>query len=200
MAIQAICFDADGVLVRPQERFSNSLERKYGITLSMTHDFFDGVFNECLVDKADLAEALPPFLRAWGWPGTVESFIEDWLQYGADLDARLVHLIEACHHDGLLCCLATNQERNRMQYMKTQMGFDRLFDRCFFSCEIGAQKPEADYYRHIQNALGLKGQAILFWDDLAVNVEGARACGWNAEVYQEFEECEAKIAEYRKRN
>jgi len=198
MAIEAICFDADGVLVRPQERFSNYLERNFGITLAMTHDFFNGVFNECLVDQANLAEVLPPFLQAWGWPHTTEDFIESWLHYGDALDARLFDLIETYRRDGLLCCLATNQERHRMYYMKMQMGFEQRFDHCFFSCEIGTQKPEAGYYRYIQNALGLDSSSILFWDDLTPNVEGALACGWHAEVYRDFAECQAKIEEYRK--
>jgi len=187
MEIQAICFDADGVIVTPLRRFSTFLEEKHGITREMTQPFFHGVFNDCLTGNARLEEVLPPFLHKWGWPGSVDEFIQTWMRIADVIDTRLTDEITSLRRSGMICCLATSQEQNRADYMKTQMGFQALFDQLFISCEIGAQKPDPAYYHHIENALQIEPGSILFFDDLPVNIEGARSCGWNAEIYTDYD-------------
>ena len=45
-------------------------------------------------------------------------------------------------------------------------------------------KPDvAIYHRHAED-FGLDPQATLFFDDSPKNVEGARAAGWNAEMFE----------------
>lgn len=176
-------FDADGVVVNPQMQFARLLEREYGITRAMTRPFFNGPFNACLVGKADLAEALLPFLDGWGWREGPEAFIDLWLRADDNMDQELLALIGELRRGGLVCGLATSQERRRAAYMRAVMGFEAHFDRLFFSCEIGWQKPEAEFYAEVERQLGLRGEEILFWDDLEENVAAARAAGWGAEVY-----------------
>lgn len=43
-------------------------------------------------------------------------------------------------------------------------------------------KPDAAIYRAFETATGHRGEAVLFFDDLAENVESARAVGWRAET------------------
>ena len=54
------------------------------------------------------------------------------------------------------------------------------FDRVFVSSDIGMRKPEAAAFAHIALAIGVAPGAILFFDDLAENVEGAIAAGLQA--------------------
>jgi putative hydrolase of the HAD superfamily len=196
MPIKVICFDADGVIVNPQMQFSQLLRLHYGITPEMTKPFFDGVFNECLVGKADLMDVLPPFLRMWKWNGSVEEFIDLWLRTDHVIDAKMFNAIIELRLNGFICCLATSQEQHRADYMKKEMGFKPLFDHMFFSCEIGAQKPDAAYYQHIEKRLQMDSQSILFWDDRIQNVSGARACGWNGEVYVNYEKFLSQLSAY----
>ncbi len=196
MNIKAICFDADGVVVYPQMQFSKYLNEEHGISPAMTQPFFDGIFNDCLVGKADLKAVLPPYLNKWQWKGSVEDFIDTWLQKDHVIDARLISVIQNLRKSGFLCCLASNQERNRAGYMKTSMGFHDLFDRLFFSCEMGCQKPDPEYFEFIENSLNLKKESILFWDDSETNVQAALELGWHAEIYNGFESFEKKIKKY----
>lgn len=48
---------------------------------------------------------------------------------------------------------------------------------------MGLLKPDAGIYREFEQRTGFggRGREILFFDDLAENVEAARACGWQAE-------------------
>jgi putative hydrolase of the HAD superfamily len=194
VTIQAVIFDADGVVIHPY-RFTRYLEREHAITPEMTRPFFRTTFEDCLVGRADIEDVLPPFLHEWGWHGSLDEFLVAWFEVEDVPDARVIDVIHGLRRSGLLCCLATNQERRRAAYMRTEMGFSETFDRLYFSCELGCQKPDPAYYGAIERDLGLAGGGILFWDDATVNVESAREVGWNAEVYTRYEPFARTLAE-----
>jgi HAD superfamily hydrolase (TIGR01509 family) len=51
------------------------------------------------------------------------------------------------------------------------------FREIFLSSAIGLRKPDAAAYDHVVKAIGVPAGRIVFFDDLAENVEGARARG-----------------------
>jgi glucose-1-phosphatase len=51
------------------------------------------------------------------------------------------------------------------------------FREIFLSSAIGLRKPDAAAYDHVVKAIGVPAQRIVFFDDLAANIEGARARG-----------------------
>jgi glucose-1-phosphatase len=51
------------------------------------------------------------------------------------------------------------------------------FREVYLSSAIGLRKPDAAAYDHVVNAIGVPASRIVFFDDLAENVEGARARG-----------------------
>src|SRR6202140_4294919 len=51
------------------------------------------------------------------------------------------------------------------------------FREMFLSSSIGLRKPDAAAYDHVVMAIGVPAQRIVFFDDLAENIEGARAHG-----------------------
>ena len=51
------------------------------------------------------------------------------------------------------------------------------FRQIFLSSSIGLRKPDAEAYDHVVKAIGVPASRILFFDDLAANIEGARARG-----------------------
>lgn len=56
----------------------------------------------------------------------------------------------------------------------------RHFRQVYLSSSIGLRKPDRAAYDHVIGAIGLPASRIVFFDDLAENVEGARACGLEA--------------------
>ena len=54
------------------------------------------------------------------------------------------------------------------------------FKDVFVSCDLGLRKPEAAAYIEVARRIGLPPEAILFFDDLAENVEGAIRAGMQA--------------------
>jgi glucose-1-phosphatase len=51
------------------------------------------------------------------------------------------------------------------------------FREIFLSSSMGLRKPEALAYDHVVKAIGVPASRIVFFDDLAENIEGARARG-----------------------
>jgi len=54
------------------------------------------------------------------------------------------------------------------------------FRELFLSSTIGLRKPDAAAYDHVIKAIGAPAGRIVFFDDLAENIEGARASGLTA--------------------
>jgi len=186
MNIQAVVFDADGVLVFP-DRFAEHLTREHQITQEATRAFFQGKFHDCLLGQADLGAVLAPYLKEWGWQGSVEEFMQLWFSVEDAVDVRVLDTVKTLREAGFVCCLASNQEPHRAEYMKEVMGFSAHFDHLFFSGVLGMKKPEARFYEAIETALGLSGEQIAFWDDSPSHVETAKQRGWSAELYTDYE-------------
>ena len=51
------------------------------------------------------------------------------------------------------------------------------FREIFLSSSIGLRKPDAEAYDHVVKAIGIPAERIVFFDDLAENITGARECG-----------------------
>ncbi len=54
------------------------------------------------------------------------------------------------------------------------------FREIFLSSTIGLRKPDPEAYDHVVKAIGVPAERILFFDDLAANIDGARARGLQA--------------------
>ena len=185
-------FDADGVVIEPWG-FANRLSDDFGITRDRTIDFFKGPFQQCLIGDAELRPHLVEFLDKWGWKGTVDELIELWME-ADDLPcksalAKVAELRELGH----LCCVASNQERTRAEYIAQKMGFEELFDYLFFSCDLGVMKPQEAFYSSIEAAINVSSSRIVFLDDTIGHVEGAKKAGWNAIHYTSIEDL-ARVA------
>jgi FMN phosphatase YigB (HAD superfamily) len=65
-------------------------------------------------------------------------------------------------------------------FSKAYAGVLGHFRKIFLSSAIGLRKPDAAAYDHVVKAIGVPAQRIVFFDDLAENIEGARARGLTA--------------------
>ena len=70
-----------------------------------------------------------------------------------------------------------------------------VFRTIFSSPEIGLRKPEPEAFRHVADEIGVPLERILFFDDTAENVDGARALGMPAVLVRSPVDVERTIAE-----
>lgn len=179
-------FDADGVVIRSWG-FADVLEERYGITRHQTRSFFKGPFRECLIGRASLRGALVPFLTEWGWPESVDEFVHLWMTSDDQPVDDLLAVVRDLREAGETCCLASNQEAVRADYLRHEMGFAKQFDALFFSCDLGLAKPDPEFFRTVNARLSSPDMAVFFWDDDLRNVQAAVEVGWQATVYETVE-------------
>lgn len=181
LVIRAVIFDVDGVLVQSGV-FGRRLQG-LGIDPTSLQSFWHGPFAECSLGRADLKQALSPFIEQWGYPGSVDDCLEAWFEADSTLNHPLLDEIERLRAQHLPCHVASNQERHRASYLERVMGLASRFDRFFFSCQLGVRKPELEFYRRITSELDTPPSSLLYVDDQQANVDAARAAGWRAELY-----------------
>lgn len=72
----------------------------------------------------------------------------------------------------------SNTNRPHVEYFSRKYA-DLLghFREVYLSSSIGLRKPDAEAFDHVVQAIGVPAERIVFFDDLAENIEGARARG-----------------------
>lgn len=194
--IKTILFDADGVLINA-EMFSRQLEKQYGIPAERLNPFFAEKFVDCLVGKADLKEVIEPYMKEWGWQGTVDELTDFWFTVEHKVDEQLIAYIQQLRQQGIACYVATNQEKHRAEYMLNDMGFGESFDGVFASAHLGEKKPSLAFFERILAKLSITDPTeVLFWDDTPASIEAARQVGIQAEQYIGFEDFSVKMKTY----
>jgi len=68
------------------------------------------------------------------------------------------------------------------------------FREIYLSSSIGLRKPEAAAYRHVVGAIGVPASRIVFFDDSAENIAGARASGLAAVHVRSSEDVASALA------
>jgi FMN phosphatase YigB (HAD superfamily) len=72
----------------------------------------------------------------------------------------------------------SNTNAPHVAYFTTQYaGVLGHFREIFLSSSLGLRKPDAEAYDHVVRAIGIPAGRIVFFDDLAENIEGAQARG-----------------------
>ena len=185
MKVEAVLFDADGVL----QHQNTTLHSVLTDVLSLPPDDIEARYHEVweaenpiLTGQGNFAETISDLLVRWGKPGHADAFV----QASRDIrtDEAIVSIVRKLRNDGVLCCLASNQMTYRARYMSESLGYSRLLDREFYSCDMGHKKPDAAYFLAILATLELPPGRVLFIDDHEANVAAALDLGMNAAVFQ----------------
>ena len=94
------------------------------------------------------------------------------------LNEPVSRLIESLDSRGYTLILGSNTNALHAPYYRRQFAatLDR-FDALVLSHEVGYMKPDARFYEACAKAAGVAPGSCIFIDDLAENVEGARAAG-----------------------
>jgi len=188
MRITTVLFDADGV-VQSAGRLADYFAERYGWPAPRTADFFRHVFGErldreeVLSGTVEILPAIQEALPRWGVTEPVETFVAGWLREGTVPDPDALELVAALRRAGVVCGLATNQDRLRARYMEQDLGYRELFDHRFYSSELGVAKPDPAFFQAALAALATPAAQVLFIDDNEPNVLAARGCGVHAELH-----------------
>ena len=89
-----------------------------------------------------------------------------------------------------LACLSNSNELHTPLHRRS---IEPLFDRYYFSDEIGLVKPEREIFDHVIADLGVAPGRIGFFDDTTINVESAHRAGMSAYEVDGIDELEARL-------
>ena len=181
--IRHVLFDADGVIQSIPGGWYAAMEPYVG---ERAQEFLHGTWKDERPTLAGQGEYLPLLaarLAEFGVSASVEQVYRDVWQR-IDPDSASLALVEALRANGYGVHLGTNQERHRAAHMRVALGYDALFDVSCYSCDLGVAKPDPDFFAAAARRIGAEPSSILFIDDSARNVEGARAAGLAADQWE----------------
>ena len=182
MTIRHLLLDADGVLQSVPGGWVAAVETFVG---DGALEFLEQTWSDELPALRGEGDFLAEFTRAVERRGIDvdpgEFYRGVW--NAIEVAPESVDLVYRLRAAGYGVHLGTNQERRRAAYMRTVLGYDDLFDVSCYSCDLGAVKPERAYFERALDRIGAPADHVLFIDDHAPNVAGARSAGLVAEQW-----------------
>ena len=181
---RAVLWDADGVLQQVPASWFDLLGEAVGTDEALALlDLLLPQMESAISGAQGMTVLLPKFLEERGLSARLEEISDVWGTIDPLEGAREV--VRSLRANGVGCHLATNQDDLRTSYMRSRMGYDELLDGCFYSCEVGAAKPDERFFRHVADELGMDLTELAFVDDTMENVEAARALGVHAILWHD---------------
>lgn len=186
--VKCVLFDADGVLTLPEEVFSVVYARSHALDPEPFEDFFRNEWQPIVTGKKDLKEHIAANPELWQWNGSTDELLDYWFRTEDVRNEELLNLIGELNDKGILCYLATDQEKYRATYMKEKM-FNGLFKDYFVSAELGTTKTDPRFFELVLGRLvvqhpGLTPSDVIFFDDSQSKVDTAKALGIDARLFE----------------
>lgn len=175
--IRWVLFDADGVLQRMPADWQDRIEPLLGDEPFDTLVAIMAAESEAITG-ADFAGILKDVLRSRRVDSDPEELLAFWRML--EIDPEMLQRIASLRSRGLGCALATNQHHIRVAHMRGLPEYQDMFDAQFYSAEMGIAKPDPAYFTAIAERLQTPPAQLLFVDDRADNVAGARVVGLQA--------------------
>lgn len=172
----ALIFDADGVIQTTPPAFIDGLRAL--VAPAEGSAFLEAVFNAeapCLRGAGDFAAVLNPLLQQWNVQPPLAEVLGLWHKISPSTAVlQTVRLLQDAGHG---CFLATNQQALRADFMRHSLGYDALFDASFYSCQLGAAKPDPAFFSAMLTRLPCAASDCLFIDDKKANTAAAAQAG-----------------------
>jgi epoxide hydrolase-like predicted phosphatase len=106
-------------------------------------------------------------------------------------DERMIDAVRTAHINGIRTALVSNTWGIR----DTPSWYDDVFDAVLLSGQEGLRKPDPEIFRLAARRVGAQPNACVFVDDIAPNVEGARAVGMAGVVHRHADITVPKLEE-----
>jgi putative hydrolase of the HAD superfamily len=129
-----------------------------------------------------------------GRPVALHGFGERYMN-AIDPNGELFAHYRALHAGGMRLALLTNNVREWEPFWRTKLPIDEIFETVVDSAFVGVRKPDPAIYAIVLERLALPAEACAFVDDVAVNVEAARALGFAAVHFRDTAQAIAELDE-----
>ena len=195
--IRSIIFDLGNVIINIDpdltlQKFRNlgvnNFDEMYSIMRQMD------VFDRLDTGKIRLPEFRNAIREYAKIPLSDEQIDDAWCAMLLNFPEENAELLRKLRLEGYKLYLLSNTNEIHInyytEYLQRQFGSNLLadlFDRIFYSHEIGYRKPNREAFEHVLKVAELKPAETLFIDDLEHNVIGARQTGIQAYLHPKGE-------------
>jgi FMN phosphatase YigB (HAD superfamily) len=197
--IRLVCFDLGGVILRICRSWAEGcaaagLELRGGRDLLLQRadgwTELNDRYQRGRIGRDEYARRFSAIIDGLYGPAEIIAVHEAWIlgEYEG-----IGGVIDRIHDAGLETAVLSNTTLDHWRTMPRYPALQRLRNR-IGSHQLGLRKPEPDAYRAVEQRTGIHGEAILFFDDLEENIDGARAVGWRASLVDPAGDTAAQIA------
>ncbi len=183
--MKILLVDADGVIIKKGEYFSEKFAREYNVPLEKVVEFFVGPFQLCQKGETDMKEVLQPYLTEWGWDKGVDAFLDYWFNYDVVFDSAVESAVERLRSQGVKCYMASNNEKYRAGFIQSKIDEKNLLDGYYFSNQIKHKKSEPAFFEYLLNDLQIPAEEIYYVDNDDTSIAAANSTGIKAYLYEE---------------
>ena len=184
-----VVFDFGGVLITPITTLLGEIAGWHDISMPEMLDVLmgpretstsDHPWHRCErgeISTAAMQEEVLPFAEAAGLLLRGDEY--DRLLCGEfAVHDDVVERIARLRDEGYTVGLLTNSFREFRAHLEAHVDFS-LFDVVVDSSEVGCRKPEPEIYEVTTARMGVDADRIVYLDDFAANLDGARKAGWS---------------------
>ena len=193
--IRAVVFDVGGVLIDLHSgEASRELIEKYGLPpetfARMTRSSFEShprsITELAMIGQVGTADYLDAFLHECSAKDLDALKLNRLAVVGRER-ASVFAIVEDLKRAGFICCVLSNTIELHWDKLGSASEYPSfaLFDHVFASYLIKCAKPEESAFLFVAAALNLLMSQCLLVDDTALNVDRARAAGWQALLFSD---------------
>lgn len=186
---EVVIFDLDGVIRDWNDEELAVLETSFGLEPGeiVTVAFEGGLGRAAttgeLTYRAWMDEIRRRIMARHG--AGVTAALDEWERNVGRVDTEMLALLRAVRTQVPAVVLSNGTTRLRRDLYALDLTDE--FDRIFNTAEIGVAKPEPGAFLHVLDELGRRPDEVVFIDDLAANVDGARSVGIRSHRHLERE-------------
>ncbi|WP_395358260.1 HAD family hydrolase [Streptomyces sp. YH02] len=196
MTMTCVILDIGGVLeITPETGWVQRWEERLELPLGTVHERMHDVWRAGCVGGISEREVHEQVAGRLGLDAIqCDAFMADlWTEYLGTPNEELITYVRGLQGHCTLGILS-NSFVGARERETTLYHFDELVEQIVYSHEIGIEKPDLRAFETACVNLNVRPENCLFIDDVAVNVEAARAAGMQAHLFEDNARAIACIA------
>lgn len=201
--IEAVIFDLDGSMVDSMwvwKSIDIEYLAKFGI--SLPEDL------QASIGGKSFSETAVYFKERFRLPDEPEAIKADWNRmawekytHEVPLKKGVRELLRHCRRQGIKMGIATSNSRELVENIVTVHCLEQYFTCIMTGCEVAKGKPAPDIYLAVAQALGVKPENCLVFEDIIPGIQAGKAAGMKVcavyDKYSEYQDTDKReLADY----